>query len=441
LVEKLNHRAYYRAYGSAFLSNKYEIRIIEEDELTLANRFEKKAMGNRCSLHIVDRTVHKSITWMPIQHNISIKGYCFEKVDDNTHYLVTYSGQDVVFSTITKNGGEEFIIDQFKIKTPAESISACFDEFHQLHLATHEGRRSVLYMLDVATHQWLEVTYFAFKEWGMMDYIFLGKDLQISNDLMSKKTGIMCTFSVSRRATMCLVYLDQGNPFINVFADLTDKEVPANSDAFFMRAGDHDPVRYILSWFWGNCFQELQSYAKADCQGGYLAQIKNYFSFEPSGDECYYVYSPDGRFLMSNMLIKEKLRFYVKTSVSDAINGEEIVSTTTPHSTFGGVGFSNDSADLLFFYPNKLCNQYEFQKIPLVTDQTNDNLIEFNTLVGGNLATLSLMRRLAEEVETDKAVALKESDVICAMLREWATKSPQFREFMKKCFPFYTVTA
>ena len=203
-----------------------------------------------------------------------------------------------------------------------------------------------------------------------------------------------------------------------------------------MRAGDDIRGRRFLTWSLGDAtFKSPKSCEREKTEGIWgkiKGTVEQYFSSQ-SDDVCSRIYSPKGRFMMINTLIKNLGQLYMRTFVVDVWSQDQIACIDTACRDFAGVGFSHDSQDLLFFDRYKKAH-----KISLTSQETENCIKKFKKLACKDLGTMALISRLIQEILSNKDLFIEESDPIRAMLNEWANNKENcsLMQFMKTCFPF-----
>jgi hypothetical protein len=161
-----------------------------------------------------------------------------------------------------------------------------------------------------------------------------------------------------------------------------------------------------------------------------LINVLNWdYSVLKEDGQVHRVYSPQGTFLISNLLKQKYGMFYVETVLQDAITHKQIFSIDTLYHGFQGVGFSHDETELFFF------DLLKASRVSLLNDADKKMLSQIEDIACKDLGVVSLMRRLCAECKEKKTLSLCADDPARAMLLDWSKKSPELLELLKTCLP------
>lgn len=431
-------KAFYKTYGNAFFSHQYETRMTDGEKLK-SQDMTQDLLDNFCYLDVIDHSTGKSVACQFIQHKDKIKGYCSIQRDQNLQYFVTYSDKDLIVSNIRRDDAGIFTINPRSLTVPGEMVHACFSEEGVLYILTYEGYTSCVYELN-SNNLWEQINWYQFKEWGQADHLLpCNNSTFFSSDFEwhTGKHGLMVAFAVSNEVSAQIIYNETGAvqyywlKFCNPNFHESHKH-----NICLMRAGDHIKGRRFLTWCVSDAPFKLPKPCEQEKTEGIwdkiVGAVEHYLSSQSDG-ECSRIYSPNGRFMMINRLIKNLGKLYMRTFITDLCSQEQITSIDTAYSDVMGVGFSHDSQDLLFFDRYKRSH-----KISLTCQKTEHCIRIFKQLACKDLGTMALISRLIQEMVSKKDLLLTESDPIRAMLKEWANnkENSSFKQFMKTCFPF-----
>ncbi len=411
----------YKTYAYNFVSPYLEYRITEQ-------------LRNKNSSHyliwIIDHKNPQATFAEPIQHSSPIIGCCFSKAKTNEEYVVTYSEDDIIFSTISMF--EDYCdVKTVRIDTASKgkNVAAAYcNSNNQLIMGMYQGTDNVFInwtMNGIATlpAQW------PFKIYGLLEKIVIKK-----NNLYEEEAfyifGSCGQYNVQKWQDLGSVLWTSGGStrithLINIQHHCSWGEFFEKNNEVFMYNN------------YPSSFAAVENLEKQQQQLSVMQRLTqglvNDFHFMPD-DECHRKYSSSGEFILSNSLKKEFGMLYVKTEVLDSINHKRMLSIDTIYKNFFGVGFDDEETKLIFMH-----NNINNAEVSLWDEQDKKDMEWFEGHVLQDLGTVSLMVRLLKEIKKKNEIVLKKSDPIYTMLLDWAKMSPHTLAFMKKCFPLRVV--
>lgn len=418
-----------RTYAAVFLSNGYELHITDDESFSSRTDCVAKNLDKVCNLRILDRKKNNAICCQEVIHKASIKGYCFDQLNEHSACLVTYSDNDLVFSFITiDEDGNVTTESTQSYDTPnnGKIFSVCFDHAHQLCVAAYEGYNSVVRQWDMdGTQRFLKQ--FSFESFGMMKYMFCAEQYAY-NDWQgidqSRPNSLVIVFAIADRKSAVILYCDESGVLrtegVTVFKS---RQYDYDTKTIFSQN-----KQILLSW----CMQNSR-FKPIDKKYSWWQTNKSVDA--QYGKECYRTYSPDGRFIMQNMFKNISGCSYVETNVIDTDTCQKIRSIDTPQDKFRCVGFSHDSTKLLFLKPDCWGQKIDSTERALVlSGEWKELFQQFKEVVFSDHITTDLLFKAVQNIVDEKSLSADPQDPTRKKLIE-LSKLPGMRAFMEKCFP------
>src|SRR4030095_11020233 len=320
----------HEVYASYFATDTHECRITDKK-------------NNICSLWVIDHNnlKNKNHTFLTtIYHDKPIKGSCFGKTEAGNEYVVTYSECDIVITKINRGADFSFVETVHKVlPTNCKVVDACINLVNNhLVVGIYQEYNSKIDIWSMDGDVLKEGMLFSFEKYGLLKKIFM-----VHNNF--DKLFLSALFIAAGQYTVCVAKSLGGIEYTPV----TDYH-PCNSysnERSNFSSSDYNVYKNgndLLIYFTQDCwlFRDIKP------QSSFFANfIESYVS-----RQRYYVYSPDGKFLMSN---SPKIKFgigYVETILKDSITHETLLVIDTLYtsmlSSFTGVGFTHDGQELIF---------------------------------------------------------------------------------------------
>lgn len=420
---------FHRSYAVLFLANEHELHVTDDESFSSRTDCVAKNLDKVCNLRILDRKKNDTVCCQEIMHKAPIKGYCFDQLNEYSGCLVTFSDSDLVFSFITTDEDGNVMIkstDPYDTPNNGKIFSTCFDHIHQLCVAAYEGYNSVVRQWNMDGTQRF-VKQFDFQGHGMMNHMFCAEQY-LYNDWegidRSRFNTLVIVFTVAnRKSTVILYYDESGTLKVDVINAFKDGQYDCNAKTVFSRNN-----RNFLSWY------------TKDSRFKLIGQ--EYSWWQPNktvgceyGKECYSTYSPNGRFMMQNMLKNMRGCSYIETNVIDTDTRQKIRSIDTPQDKFGCVGFSHDSTKLLFLKPDCLKRRIDStEKALVLNNERQERFEQFKEVVFSDHITTALLFKAVQNIVDEKSLSADPQDPTRKKLIE-LSKLPGMRAFMEKCFP------
>jgi hypothetical protein len=410
-----------QTYATQFITDTREHRITD-------------IKGNCCNLWVID---HKNIhdpnyTYSRvIEHKGGdIKGCVLSKTGTGVEYAVTYSDHDIQIATITTHNNNVSYVEicSRSAKEGNAIVDVCFGHAHNtLLIALYEGMNSCIMSYSMQSgHCGKGILLISFKKYGLLEKIFIGNCEEVKFLMLLCGAAGFYTEHFYKRSDLGNYQFSSVTELMNM--DDYNAKYPASKlrkrgDSVFM-------------------YDRLESLFKKTVEAAKAAQEKSLPSWlvdkvngsvERLDSEYYRIYSPDGKFLLCNSLIKKAGAFAIETVLKDAVTHKPIMTIDdTAYDNFLGVGFTHDGTELIFLNYSPL--QY---KISLLNPDDNKMLQKMEELAFGSIGITALLKRLCMECKKNGTVALYKNDPAHTMLKEWSRKSPMALKLLKECLPFY----
>ncbi len=426
----------YPMYAHCFITDYCEFRVTG----TVGSDFRQPVLvplSKECLLWVVDHKNPKNTFSTVVTHADDIKGCCFSKTGTEVEYIVTYSDKDIVFSTVTMAPDGCSYVKSIHADVPNNGtiVQACFNPIlNVLEVCTYEGLNNVFreWNMDGIYGPWVA---WPFKQYGLLDQLFIIKDSEY---------GLVqvCLFGVAAMYSLTM-YNNLGTAPYTYLTSKSFKSIEGHNTAYAQqgRIDNNHFVKKNNSVFMYNlrrasAFAAIEAAKKKQAQASFFESVRDAFSFEPD-TECHRRYSPDGKFLLCNVLKKKSGMLYVETQIQDAVTHKPITTIDTLYSNFVGVGFNDESTELIF-----LNHSGPNEKVSLYNDKDKKILEEFESLTFTNCAVTSVLKRLCKECKEKGLITLSKNDPVRAMLMDWwRSGTPEMKKFLELCFPLNKIEA
>jgi len=409
----------YKTYVYNFVSPYLEYRITEQP---------KNKNSSDYLVWVIDHKNPDATFAEPIQHNSPIIGCCFSKTKTNIEYVITYSEDDINFSTISmfKDGFSDIKTVRVDTASKGKNVAAAYcNTNNRLLMGMYQGIDNIFIDWDMDGTPSPQPSRWPFKQYGLLEKIIIKKNKVYEEEAFTIY-GSCGKYNVHK-------WKDLGNiPWVLEGITSLSDIVNYIYGYFFERNNEIFMYDYSPSPFFS--IEKAEKHKQQSSVWYRWTQgLIDDFNFMPD-DECYKKYSSSGEFILSNSLKKESGMLYVKTELLDPATHKSMLSIDTLYNNFFVVGFDNEETKLIFLHNN--INNAEV----LLWDEQDKKAMEwFADHALGNLGIISLLTRLLEEIKKKNEIVLKESDPICIMLRDWVKESPHALACMQKCFPLRAI--
>jgi hypothetical protein len=401
----------HKTYATHFGNNNYEYRVTD-------------IIGKKGVIRVINHATGESYS-CDIEHASDIKGCCISNTGTNCECVVTYSSDDVVFTTLTahdKGVNCKSIFHTFKEK--GEIVDVCYDSFDDnFFVGVNRTFDSIIKRHSADGTYQIDYLLGTFKKYGFLESV------------ISFPCESYC-YMVAIRGVGCQHRLDsfestENNTFKSLFNTLLLTMKDFNDEVVSWRMVDTGNDVFLF-------YPKIPLLVDRDpfrCTDSLLIDISNAFAHEVNSD-MHRVYSPDGSMIMCNSLKNDKLGFiYIETEIKDAVTHQPIIALSTRRNSILGMGFSHDSSELIFF------DEYTtLDKAVLLAENDKVMLKDIADLAYGNSGVVELLKELCDECKKNGIIKVCKNSSTYQMLIEWARKSPTMCAFLKTCLPIKLIT-